>query len=67
MTEGSNRGKNVYTRFEPYQRQDNRKTIISLSELMKLGKFTQVEPNKLNHNQILNSLEQDYNIVITRK
>lgn len=67
MTEGSNRGKNVYTKFEPYQRQDNKKTITTLTELMKLGKFTQVEPNKLNHNHILNSLEQDYNIFIRRQ
>lgn len=67
MTEGSNRGKNVYTKFEPNQCLINRTEIKTLGDLMKLGEFTQVEPNRLNHNHILNSLEQDYNIVIPRK
>ncbi len=67
MTEGSNRGKNVYTRFEPYQPLANITTITDLSQLMKLGKFIPVEPNGLNHNHILDGLEQKYNIIIPRK
>jgi hypothetical protein len=67
MTEGSNRGKNVYTKFEPFEPLENPLTIMTLSSLMQLGKFIQVEPNRLNHNQILNTLEQKYNIIIPRK
>ena len=67
MTEGTNRGKNVYTRFKPYKKLKKRKVITDPQILFELGKFVEVEPNSLNHNHILNELESDYNIVIPRK
>lgn len=67
MTEGTNRGKNVYTQFVPYKKLDNPTIITSSKELQSLGKFEIVEPNRLNHNHILNKLESDYNIIIPRK
>jgi hypothetical protein len=67
MTEGSNRGKNVYTRFQPYQPLPSLTTITELETLRMLGKFREVKPDALNHNHILKILEQDYNIYISRK
>lgn len=67
ITEGTNRGKNVYTRFKPYQRLATKTVIQDPKELFKLGCFVEVEPNALNHNHILNDLELNYNIVIPRK
>lgn len=67
ITEGTNRGKNVYTRFKPDQRLATRTVIRDPKELFKLGRFVEVEPNALNHNHILNDLEENYNIVIPRK
>jgi hypothetical protein len=67
LTEGSNRGKNVYTAFQPDTRLPVRRVITNPNELFKLGKFVTIEPNCLNHNHILNILEDEYNIVIPRK
>lgn len=67
MTEGTNRGKCIYTQFRPYQRLPQMTTITELSELMRHGEFVQVEANSLNHNRLLNELEQNYNIIIPRK
>lgn len=67
ITEGTNRGKNVYTQFVPYKKLDNPTTIISPKEIETLGEFEVVEPNRLNHNHILNRLESEYNILIPRK
>lgn len=67
ITENSNRGKNVYTRFMPYKKLSTKKVIIDPRELFSLGEFVEVEPNALNHNRILNDLEENYNIVIPRK
>ena len=67
MTERSNRGKNVYTMFQPYQPLTSLTTITTIDSLMQLGEFIQVEPDRLNHNRILKTLEQDYNIFILRK
>lgn len=67
ITEGTNRGKNVYTEFVPYDKLDNLTTIISPKEIETLGEFQVVEPTRLNHNHILNKLESDYNIIIPRK
>ena len=64
MTEGSNRGKNVYTKFEPDQPLGKIKDITTIKDLMKLGKFTTVFPNRLNHNHILDTLQADYKIRI---
>lgn len=67
ITEGTNRGKNVYTRFMPYEKLSQRTVIRDPKELFKLGKFVTVEPTSLNHNHILDDLETNYNIVIPRK
>ncbi|WP_445491595.1 hypothetical protein [Niallia sp. 03133] len=67
MTEGTNRGKCIYTQFKPYNRLPVMTTVTSLSELVQLGKFEPVEPNSINHNRLLNELEHNYNIFIPRK
>ena len=67
MTEGTNRGKNVYTRFQPYEKLPNRTIITDPQELFQLGEFVEVTPTCLNHNHILNDLEKNYNIVVPRK
>ncbi|MEC1291998.1 hypothetical protein P9B58_17655 [Bacillus mojavensis] len=67
MTEGTNRGKAIYTQFRPNQRLSQMTTITELSQLIKLGKYVEVEPNSLNHNRLLNELESEYNIFIPRK
>ncbi len=67
MTEGTNRGKAIYTQFRPYQRLSEMTTITELSQLIQLGEYIEVEPNSLNHNRLLNELESDYNIYIPRK
>lgn len=67
MTEGTNRGKAIYTQFRPYQRLPQMTTVTELSELIQLGEYVEVEPNSLNHNRLLNELEANYNIFIPRK
>lgn len=67
MTEGTNRGKNVYTRFQPYRRLSSRTIITDPQELFRLGEFVTVEPTSLNHNHILDDLEANYNIIVPRK
>lgn len=62
FTEASNRGKNVYTKFQPDQSLSEVTDITTLKDLMKLGKFTEVFPNGLNHNHILDTLQADYKI-----
>jgi hypothetical protein len=64
FTEASNRGKNVYTKFEPHQPLSEITDVTSIKDLMKLGKFTEVFPNGLNHNHILDTLQADYKIRI---
>lgn len=67
MTEGTNRGKCIYTQFKPYQRSDQLTVITELSDLNQLGQYITVENNSLNHNRLLNELESDWNIIIPRK
>ena len=67
LTEGTNRGKNVYTRFQPYERLPEPTIITRPNILFSLGEFITVEPNGLNHNHILNELEEKYNIIVPRK
>ena len=67
LTEGTNRGKNVYTRFQPYERLPEPTIITRPDILFSLGEFITVEPNGLNHNHILNELEEKYNIIVPRK
>lgn len=67
MTEGTNRGKCVYTRFLPYDRLPQPTTIRTPGELFQLGRFVTVQPNRINHNHILNDLRDNYNIIVPRK
>lgn len=67
ISEGTNRGKNVYTQFVPNEKMDKLTIITNPKELFKMGKFDRVEPVALNHNHILNKLESDFNIKIPRK
>ena len=67
MTEGTNRGKNVYTQYVPYEIQQTPVTLTTTSQLHKYGRFCTVEPNRLNHNHILNRLVSYYNITVPRK
>lgn len=67
LTEGSNRDKNSYTRFLPDRELPEIKYVKSIEELSKLGKFATVFPNGLTHNNILNTLQADFNILIARK
>lgn len=67
MTEGTNRGKNVYTQFVPYRRLSSMTEIRIPKDLFELGEFQTVAPTRLNHNHILNELRNNYNIYIPRK
>ena len=67
ITEGTNRGKNVYTRFQPYRAISRPTIITNPQELFALGEFVTVDPDSLNHNHILNDLEANYNIIVPRK
>lgn len=67
LTEGTNRGKNVYTKFQPFAKLPTITEIRTPNSLFKLGHFVEVEPNRLNHNHILNELYSEYNIYIPRK
>ncbi len=67
MTEGSNRKKNVYTRFLPYGRLRCPTKVTQAEELFALGNFVKVESSGLNHDDILDDLEINYNIIIPRK
>ncbi len=67
MTEESNRAKNVYTQFVPKNKLDNLTKITTAKELFKLGEFMIVEPKCINHNHILKSLKEKYNIEIPVK
>ena len=67
MTEGSNRGKNAYTRFQPTKPLPSEEEVKSIEQLRKLGRFIEVEPNSINHNHILDDLRDNYKIIIPRK
>lgn len=67
ITEGTNRGKNIYTQFVPFKKLDKPTIITEPEELFKLGTFKTVEPICINHNHILNILEREFNIIIPRK
>lgn len=67
-TEYSNRGKNVYTKFQPYSALKKLTTVETLEELNELGEYVELtDPDRLNHNRVLNELEEKYNIYIPRK
>jgi hypothetical protein len=64
LREGSNRDKNVYTKFLPDRALTQITDIRTIGELSKLGKFTKVFPNGLTHNNVLDTLQADFNIRI---
>lgn len=68
MTEDSNRGKNVYTFFRPYEKYE-KPTIFDDTGFFILGRFETVNlefQRRLNHNKVLDYLEGE-NIYIPRK
>ncbi|MBX4271754.1 hypothetical protein [Clostridium estertheticum] len=67
LTEYSNRGKNVYTKFQPYEKSPQMIRVSTAKELFELGEFVEVTPNRVNHNHILNDLYNEYNIFIPKK
>ena len=71
MTEGTNRGKNIFTRFIPNKKLSTPTTVTTMSQLYKLGTYKTVNPvlgkPKLTHNYVLDDLENNYNIIIPRK
>lgn len=69
MTEKSNRGKQSYTIFVPYEKMPEKTIITSASELRKIGKFVEIKPlgRIRNHNHILDFLDREYNIIIPKK
>lgn len=68
LTEKSNRGKNSFTIFIPNTKLAVPTIITSIDQLNNIGKYATVkEPNGLNHNNILNILKNEYNIIIPRK
>jgi len=67
MTEGTNRGKNVYTQYVPHAIQPRLITLTTAYDLSRYGCFQTVFPDRINHNHILNNLECKYNIRVPRK
>jgi hypothetical protein len=69
-TEGSNRGKQTYTKFVPNRRFETETLLNSKSDLLKYGKFEPINLNteyRLNHNRIIKMLKKDYNVKINVK
>jgi len=71
VTEGTNRGKQIYTKFVPYKKLASVTEINSLDELMKIGKFCildiQGNDYKINHNHVIKDLLTNFNIKIPVK
>ena len=67
MTEGTNRGKCIYTQFKPHLKLNSPTTVTSLNNLNTLGTYVAVNVDSLNHNRLLNDLEQNWNLIIPRK
>lgn len=67
ITSYSDRGKNIYTKFQPFKRLSQLETVTSPRRLAELGCFVEVEPNRINHNHVLDILHKEYNIYIPRK
>jgi len=71
VTEGTNRGKQIYTKFVPYKKLTSVTKINSLDELMKIGRFCildiQGNDYKINHNHVIKDLLTNFNIRIPVK
>lgn len=67
MTEGSNRGKCIYTKFKPYKAFKKEQVITTLEELNDIGEFVKVTNNSLNHNRHIKYLKEKYKVVIPIK
>jgi len=70
MTEGSNRGKQIYTKFVPHEKLPEKEIISTKNALNKIGIFKQVDLGKeykLNHNRLIADLDKTYNVKINVK
>ena len=70
MTEGSNRGKQTYTKFVPNSKFAEEKYITTKDDLKKYGSFQPValdKEYKLNHNRVIRELKEKYNILVNTK
>lgn len=67
LTEGTNRGKCIYTKYQPHQKFNSNVTISTVKELQKYGKFYPVTYNSLNHNRQIKELFNQYNVTIPVK
>jgi len=67
MTEGTNRGKCIYTRYIPNHTFLQPITISNIKELQENGSFYPVTNNSLNHNRQIKELANSYNVVIPVK
>ena len=69
-TEGSNRGKQIFTKYSPYQKENNMTIFNSVKQLRENGEFICLGDNndyRLNHNQWINELRTKFNIQIPVK
>ena len=70
MTEGSNRGKQIYTKFVPHKKLSEKETISTKDALNNIGTFKKVDIKKeykLNHNRLIADLDETYNVKINVK
>jgi hypothetical protein len=70
MTEGSNRGKQTYTKFVPNVKFDEKVLFDTKSDLLNYGKFESINLEseyKLNHNHLIKSLRDNHNVQINVK
>jgi len=71
MTERSNRGKQIYTKFVPDNKFLEEEYITNKDSLKKLGSFKPIdysnEEYKLNHNRLIAELKEKYNVRIKIK
>lgn len=70
MTEGSNRGKQTYTKFVPYERFEATTLLESKADLLRFGRFESVDLNheyRLNHNRHIQALRHQYNMAVRVK
>ncbi len=68
-TEDSNLGKCVYAKYVPFEKLDKLTVLSSKKDLMEHGSYKPLNIDKdfrLNHNHIIDDLEKNYNIKITR-
>lgn len=70
MTEGSNRGKQTFTKFLPDSPFRHKTLIDKKEDLLKLGRFVEVDLEheyRLNHNKIIQNLDSYFNMTVRVK